>query len=189
MTLPDAVIDALRSLEGKQDVNPQQRFWSILYELVAHGYFLEAYCQRSANLERQTNAVLAIASGGSLGIWAVFKQYPLLWSAIIVLTQVVGATSKFLPFADRVRAASASTHDYRQIQNWAEAKWCDIADGELTEAEISKARVELQTRTAKVLKAHFPRGGLPDNRKLFDQAESRADQYLRHHYGEEKNDK
>ena len=70
-------------------------------------------------------------------------------------------------------------------QNWAEAKWCEIADGMLTEAEISKARVDLQTRTAKTLKAHFPLGGLPENSVLLDQAEHRANQYLTHHYGNE----
>ena len=166
-------------------MNPQKRFWRSLYELVSHGYFLEAYCQRSALWERRTNTILAVTSTGSLGIWAVFKQFPLLWSGIIVVTHLIGATSKFLPFSARVRAASACAHEYRMHQNWAEAKWCEIADGMLTEAEISKARVDLQTRTAKTLKAHFPLGGLPENSVLLDQAEHRANQYLTHHYGNE----
>lgn len=139
-------------------------------------------------MDRRTNAILAITSTGSLGIWAVLKQYPMVWSAIIVTTQLVGATSKFLPFSARVRAASACAHEYRVHQNWAEAKWCEIADGLLTASEISKARVDLQTRIAKTLKSHFPLGGLPDNSALLDQAELRADQYLRHHYGEESDD-
>lgn len=166
-------------------MNPQQRFWRALYELVSHGYFLEGYSQRSALLERRTNAALAVTSTGSLGIWAVFKQFPLLWSGIIVVTHLIGATSRFLPFSARVRASSACAHEYRLHQNWAEAKWCEIADGTLTEAEISKARVDLQAKTAKTLKSHFPLGGLPDNPTLLEKAEQRADQYLRHHYGDD----
>ncbi|WP_175712775.1 hypothetical protein [Burkholderia ambifaria] len=164
-------------------MNPQLRFWRALYELVSHGYFLETYCQRSALWERRTNTVLAVTSTGSLGIWAVFKQFPLLWSGIIVVTHMVGATSKYLPFSARVRAASACAHEYRTHQNWAEAKWCEIADGMLTETEISKARIDLQARVAKTLKAHFPLGGLPENPALLEQSERRANQYLTHHYG------
>lgn len=165
-------------------MKPQQRFWRTLYELVSHGYFLEGYSQRSALWERRANVALAITSTGSLGIWAVFKQFPLVWSGIIVLTHLVSATSKFLPFSTRVRAASACAHEYRLHQNWAEAKWCEIADGLLMEAEISKARVDLQARVAKTLKAHFPLGGLPDNPALLEKAELRASQYLTHHYSE-----
>ncbi|MGT2453882.1 hypothetical protein ACU4GI_11520 [Cupriavidus basilensis] len=169
-------------------MNPQQRFWRALYELVSHAYFLEGYCQRSAVWERRTNVTLALTSTSSLGIWAVFKQYPLLWSGIIVGTQLVSATSKLLPFSSRVRAASACAHEYRLHLNWAEARWCEIADGLLTDAEISKARVDLQAKTAKSLKSHFPLGGLPDNPGLLEKAETRANQYLTHHYGEEQCD-
>jgi len=166
-------------------MTPHQRFWRALYELVSHGYFLEGYSQRSALFERRTNVVLALTSTGSLGIWAVFKQYPLVWSGIIVATHIVGATSRFLPFSSRVRAASACGHEFRLHQNWAETKWCEIADGLLTEMEISKARVDLLARTAKTLKVHFPLGGLPDNEAVLAKAEQRADQYLRHHYGDD----
>lgn len=165
-------------------MHPQQRFWRALYELVSHGYFLEAYSQRSALWERRANVALAVTSTSSLGIWAVFKQFPLVWSGIIVLTHIVSTTSKFLPFSSRVRAASACAHEYRLHQNWAEARWCEIADGLLIEAEISKARADLQAKIAKTLKTHFPLSGLPDNPVLLEKAEQRAAQYLTHHYSE-----
>ncbi|AKC71216.1 hypothetical protein [Pandoraea oxalativorans] len=161
----------------------QQRFWRALYELIVHGYFLDAYCQESIVKERRTNVVLAVASSASLGIWAIFKQFPLIWSGIIVATQIVSATSKFLPFSARVKSASACAHEYKSIQNWAERKWCEIADGLLTDVEISKARADLQERVSKALKAHFPHGGLPDNPQLLQKGEERAFQYLNHHYG------
>ena len=115
---------------------PQQRYWTTFYELVFHGYLLQEQCQRTADIDRKVKAGLAIASTASLGIWAVFKAYPELWAAIIVGTQIVSATSKYLPDSSRLKASSSCVHEYREIQNWAESIWCDIVDGEISDAQI-----------------------------------------------------
>lgn len=158
------------------------RFWNTFYELVVHGYLLQAHCQRAADIDRKVKSVLAVTSTASLGIWAIFKVFPVLWAGIIVVTQIVTATAKYLPYSARLKASAACYHDYRDIQNWAEAKWCEIADGELTEAQINKARVELRTKTAKVLKEHFPLDGLPKNPELTAAATSEAELYLSNHF-------
>ena len=164
-------------------MSPQARFWSALYELVYDGYLLEAHCQRSASIERWLNAVLAVTSTTSLGIWAVFKSYPEVWAGIIVATQIVTATSKHAPFLKRVLASSACAHEYRQIQNWGEARWCEMVDGQLTDSQINAARIDLQTKTAKADKTHFPLGGLPEITQLSEKATTQAEQYLTLHYG------
>ena len=164
-------------------MNPQLRFWKSFYELVFHGYLLQGHCQTAAATDRKVKAFLAITSTTSLGIWAVFKAYPELWAAIIVLTQIVSATSKYLHFGARLKASAACVHDFREIQNWAEAKWCEIIDGELTDAQINKARTELQGRTARMLKTHFPLDGLPVDENLNTAATDQAGLYLTTHYG------
>lgn len=164
-------------------MNPQQRYWNSLYELIVHGYLLQAHCQAAGSIDRKVKAVLAITSSTSLGIWAVFKAYPLLWAGIIVATQIVTATSKFLPYTARLKAAGGCAHDFREIQNWAEAKWCEMVDGELTDAQINKARSELQSKTARALKSHFPLDGLPIKANLTELATEQAVLYLSTNYG------
>lgn len=158
------------------------RFWNAFYELVTHGYLLQAHCQNAADIDRKVKVLLAVTSTTSLGIWAVFKVYPEVWAGIIVVTQIVTATAKFLPYASRLKSSASCFHDYREIQNWAEAKWCEIADGGLTEIQITKARVELQTKTARSLKSHFPLDGLPKDEKLTLLATSEAEKYLSNHF-------
>lgn len=63
-------------------MGPQDRYWSSLHELVFHGYLLHAHCQVAADTDRKFKAIVAITSSTSLGIWAVFKSYPLLWATI-----------------------------------------------------------------------------------------------------------
>lgn len=164
-------------------MNPQIRFWAALYELVFHGLLLHAHCQAAAKTDRNVIAILAVTSTASLGIWAVFKSNPQLWACIIVVTQIVSAISRYLPWSSRLKASAACVHDFREVQNWAEARWCEILDGELTDVQINKARVELQTKTAKAMKAHFPLDGLPVNKTLNDFATTQAEQYLATHYG------
>lgn len=161
------------------------RYWSAMYEMVVHSYLLQAHCQRAANVDRRVKIILAVTSTASLGIWAVFKVYPGLWAGIIVVTQVVSATAKYLPYAARLKASAGCAHDYRDIKNWAEAKWCDIADGQLTEAQISKLRVELQNKTANVERKHFPLEGLPRDAALAEAATTEAERYLSNHFGDQ----
>lgn len=160
------------------------RYWNSFYELVVHGYLLQAHCQRAAEIERKVKVFLAVTSTTSLGIWAVFKVYPSVWAAIIVFTQVVSATAKYLPYSARLKASAGCAHDYRDIQNWAEAKWCDIADGQLTEQQINKLRVELQAKTANTERKHFPLEGLPRDAALTETATAEAERYLANHFGE-----
>ena len=94
------------------------RFWNTFYELVAHGYLLQAHCTRAADIDRRVKIFLAVTSTTSLGIWAVFKVFPSFWAAIIVITQIVSATAKYLPYSSRLKASAGCSHDYRDIQNW-----------------------------------------------------------------------
>jgi hypothetical protein len=164
-------------------MTPQLRYWNSLYELIFHGYLLQAHCQAAGATDRKVKAILAITSSTSLGIWAVFKAYPLLWAGIIVVTQIITATSKYLPYTSRLKAAGACTHDFREIQNWAESKWCEIIDGELTDIQINKARSELQSKTARALKLHFPLDGLPSHDDFNVIATEQSQLYLSTHYG------
>ncbi len=166
-------------------MNPQQRYWNTLEELIFHGYVLQAHCQAAGSVDRKVKAFLAVASSTSLGIWAVFKAYPLLWAGIIVATQIVTATSKFLPYTGRLKAAGACAHDFREIQNWAESKWCEMVDGELTVPQINKARADLQAKTARALKTHFPLDGLPSRVKITELASELAKLYLMTNYGDQ----
>jgi hypothetical protein len=149
-----------------------------------HGYLLQAHSQRAAEVDRKVKIFLAVTSTTSLGIWAVFKVFPSLWAAIIVSTQIISATAKYLPYSARLKASAGCSHDYREIQNWAEGKWCDIVDGQLTEAQINKIRVELQTKTANAEKKHFPLEGLPSNAALSEAATTEAERYVTNHFGE-----
>lgn len=165
-------------------MSPQDRFWKSLYELVFHGYLLQAHCQDAANTDRKFKVIVAITSSTSLGIWAVFKSYPMVWAAIIVCTQIVSATAKYLPYSARLKASGTCVHDFREIQNWAEMRWCEIIDGDLTDSQINKARAEIQAKTARALKLHFPLDGLPSNQHFNDLATENALLYMTTHFGE-----
>jgi hypothetical protein len=119
----------------------------------------------------------------SLGIWAVLKQYPQVWSGIIVFTQIVSSACRYLPFATRVKRASAAAHEYRSHQLMAEHLWCRMIEGELSVPEINKARLELKTKAGKTLREYFPEGGLPEAIDLLDKAQNQSYTYLNANFG------
>ena len=163
-------------------MSPAERYWKSMYELIVHGYLYEIHSQRSAKIDLVVKASLALTSTSSLGLWAALKAYPGIWASIIVVTQVITAVSKYFPFSKRLKACGTCSHSYNEIQIWAEAKWADIVDGELNNAQINKARTELKTKIAKAEKASFPFEGLPSNDKFMESAVELTHQYMDTHF-------
>lgn len=160
----------------------ENRLWVALYELIFQGYLLEAHTRNAAELDRTFKAVIAITSTASLGIWAVFKVYPAVWAAVIVFTQIISATSKFLPYATRNKAAAGCRNEFQLIQAWAESKWLEVVDGKLTDGQITKLRTDLQKRALDAVHRHFPLDSLPENKKFVEYATNQAEQYMKLHF-------
>lgn len=164
-------------------MNAQERFWREMYQLKVHACYLELYLAETEKIDRVINFCIAITSTGSLGIWAFLKQYDKFWAAIIVLSQIVTVGKTFLPYRVRLKALGSCVHEYEEHMVWAEGKWFDVGDGNLTERDIAGLRAELQKRTLKTMKQCFPTSSLPDNPALLTKATARADAYFNSFYG------
>lgn len=164
-------------------MNAQERFWTEMYYLKVHACYLELYLAKTENIDRMVNFGIAITSTGSLGIWAFLKEYDKVWAALIVLSQVVAVGKSFLPYRLRVKSLASCVHEYEEHMVWAEGKWFDVAEGNLTEREIVALRTELQKRTLRTIKQCFPSSALPDNLTLLRKATARADTYFESFYG------
>jgi hypothetical protein len=156
----------------------QDRFWRELVQLRAHIDYLSLYRQQCEKLNRGADMFLAIASSGSIAAWAVWREFSMLWGAIIALSHLLTAVKSHLPFEKRLAATSDLTSRFEVLFVRWEAGWQQVAGGELKEQEIAdrlfvlkKAKIDIQEKSLKGV-------SLPDNSKLQSLATKRAESYF-----------
>lgn len=54
--------------------------------------------------DKTLNIILAITSSGSIASWAIWKEYAMLWSICIALSQVITTLKPFFPFHKNVHS-------------------------------------------------------------------------------------
>lgn len=162
----------------------QSQYWVELQALKAHVYYLELYQLKSEGTERCISIVLAIASAGSIGGWAIWKEYAFIWGFFIMISQVVSVIYKFLPFKSRIKPLSAAGVELSVLADEAERGWFEVGRGELTEREINDKRFAIRKKKSAVMKAAFSGMVIPENQRLMAKAEAQMHKYFKSHYPE-----
>jgi hypothetical protein len=123
----------------------------------------------------------AIASSGSIAAWALWKEYALLWGAIIAISQVVDALKDVFPFTKKHKAASVHTITLAAMFIDAQLEWENIFSGRYTDDQIMKLRHKLMKLQHDAERVNFP-DGLALRESLFTQAEHDAKEYFKSTY-------
>lgn len=167
----------------------QAQYWVELQSIKAHLYYVELYQLRSESIERFISIVLAIASSSSIAGWVIWQQYAFVWACLIMVSQVVSAVYRYLPFKARIKPLSVVGIELSVIANEAEKDWFDVSTGKLTASEINKKRFNLRTKSSAVMKSAFGGMVIPEDKKLMRQAEEKMFTYFKSHYPELQNER
>ncbi len=160
----------------------QEKYWAQLKELKTHVIYLQGYAELTDRWDKSVDIFLAVTSSTSIAAWAIWQKYPLVWSAIIALSQVITAIKPFLPHKQRVKAISELTDKFQNISLKCEKGWFAVAEGKLTEEEIHELYISLKEESLLAEQNCLKNIVLPENKKILSEAERKADLYLTNTY-------
>ncbi len=164
----------------------QDKHWAQLKEFKTHVIYLQGYAEHADWWDKTIDIFLAITSSSSIAAWAVWQKYPLVWSAIIALSQVITAIKPFLPHKQRVKAISELTDKFQNISLKCEKGWFAVAEGQLTEEEIHELYISLKEESLSAEQNCLKNIVLPENKSILSEAERKADLYLTKTYFNQK---
>ncbi len=162
----------------------QEHYWKEFYRLKVHVTYVECMLEKTEQWDRTIKIFSAVTSSASIGAWAIWKELGFLWGGIIAVSQILNAIRPYLPYKDRLRCYSGLLHELEEILLGVESKWLDIASGECSEAAIRKALADLRARRFKAFKKHLPNSTVPEDGKVFEKAEEKANSYFQNFYSE-----
>lgn len=162
----------------------QERYWKELFELKVHVNYLELYMEKSELIDKSINIFLAVTSSSSICGWAIWNKYSFLWAVIIASSQLINAVKQFLPYKTRLKATGGIMRELEELSTFAEMKWFDVAEGNLTEEEINKLQFDIRSKKTKSVQKHLGINTLPKKENLFCKAKKSAEIYIKNFYGE-----
>ncbi len=167
--------------------NPKRQpdlYWKSLQQIKTASICIRLYRNRLNRYVKGLEILRAAASSAAIGGWVIWRDYPFVWSSIIVAAQIADALKGVFPFAKMHRAASDLTIAMETICIDAEDEWESIYMGNLSEEAISKRRTKLRKLQLDAERKHFPDGFEP-SKALIKLATEEAEIYFRLTYTEE----
>ena len=162
----------------------QSLYWKELFQLKVHSHYIELFLKKSETHDRCINMILAISSTASIGAWAIWNNYAMVWGLIIAGSQVIQAIRPYLPYNELLKCAAGLRNSYSELFVFADTKWPSIASGELSKAEIASLREQLRAKKLQYEQKAFPSSGFPDNEKFIEKATQKAELYFANFYGD-----
>ena len=129
-------------------------------------------------------ALRAVASSGSIALWALWRDYAFVWAAIIAASQVGDALKHRFPFIRDQKAASEYMLALDRLLIDAELEWENVFIA-LDNQDILKRRSRLGSLRYEAEGRSFPNGLPARNNLLYARAEQEASAYLAQLYGME----
>jgi hypothetical protein len=172
-----------------QIANPRRQpdlYWREMEQLKAASVCIRLCRNKLAGRVRAFDLIKAFASSGGIAGWVVWRDYPLLWSAIIAAAQLTDAMKPVFPFARQHKAASDLTVALELLFIDAQYEWERIYAGLAPDEAIMDARRKIQTLRLEAEEKCFPEGFEPP-RTLVALAAEEAREYMSLMYDEVSN--
>lgn len=94
--------------------------------------------QRFQRIDRRLNIILALASSSSVAAWAIWKEIPYVWGAIIALSQVIQTVKPYFPYSRYIRELNDKNKKLQAINLRLEMLFYEIDYGNVKDRDFSK---------------------------------------------------
>ena len=133
------------------DNSIRTQIWSLLNNTKFHGYCLAILVDKFQKRERIINIFLALVSSGSIAAWAIWRVEPMIWGAIIAISQVIMAIKPYIPYFKYVKEFNSknSRIDYLNIE--IEKLWYKYQNKKITEAEAEEIYFDIKKQIVSIL--------------------------------------
>jgi hypothetical protein len=160
----------------------QQIYWNQLVLIKIVSCYVKRYRDEQSWWITRVGGFKAVVSSSTIGAWAIWKDYAIVWGGLIALVQVIDALKDYIPQAKHTKAASDFVAALEEIINDARLEWHGVFNGKFDADDIMTRWRKLAGALSAAEHKHFP-DGIPPNEKRQTLAESDAKAYFLAMYG------
>jgi hypothetical protein len=122
----------------------RNKMWHFLVNMQYKGYILSLLVGRFQKLDRAINIFLAIASSASIGAWAIWKKYDMVWAAVIAASQTLTVIKPYIPFYKYAQELNSKCLRMANLNLDIERLWDKMQGQYISEEAASEMYYELK---------------------------------------------
>jgi hypothetical protein len=166
----------------------QQTYWNQLVLVKVVSCYVRRYRDEQAWWINRIGLFKAVVTSGTIGAWAIWKDYAFVWGVLLGLAQVLDAAKDNVPQTKHRRNASEFVSELESVIIDARFEWHSIFSGQYPARDIMERWRTLAKALNETEAKHFP-DGLPVKNSRQKLAEDDARAYFLRIYGvgEQKN--
>lgn len=126
--------------------------WATFCDIKFKAYLVSILVNKYKKLDRNINIFLAFAASGSVASWAIWQEYKVIWSSIIVISQVIQVLKPYFPYYKFVNELNMKSFQIENLVVMFEKLWYDFNSGNIDENQASKDYFRLKLESAELLK-------------------------------------
>ncbi|CAH8187650.1 conserved hypothetical protein [Vibrio aestuarianus] len=123
----------------------RNRLWDNLQNTKFKSAYLSEVSKRSYYWGNAYSFILAFGSAGSVAAWAVWKDFPTVWAAVVAFSQFLHIAKPYLPFLKNERDFFEMGHQYEILYLSYEKLWFKYEKGQLSDDEVEKEYYRLRS--------------------------------------------
>jgi hypothetical protein len=160
----------------------QKAYWQQLVTCKVVSCYVRHYRDRQARWIDITGIFKAVITSGTIGAWAVWKDYAFVWGVLLAAAQVLDAIKEYIPQTKGRRLASEFLQAMESLIIDARFEWFSVSNDEYDAAEIMDRWRKLAKLMTELEAKYFP-DGIPADGKRQKLAEKEAKAYFLKEYG------
>lgn len=160
----------------------QETYWNQLVLLKVISCYIRRYRDQQSRWINRIGMFKAFVTSGTIGAWAVWKDYAFVWGLFLGGAQILDAAKEYLPQTKHRRSASEFVSAMENLIIEARFEWFSIFNGEYEADEIMARWKKLAKLLNETEGKYFP-DGLPLDPERQRLAEGDAATYFSTNYG------
>jgi hypothetical protein len=128
----------------------RDKIWNSLVDYKFKSFLMSKAINRYQKYDRNMNICLAIASSGSIGAWAIWNLWPLLWGTIIAASEVINVIKPFFPYNKYIKILNSKNNKLDLLNIEYEKLFLDFDKGKISEDEAENSYFDLEKRAVNI---------------------------------------
>ncbi len=127
------------------------QIWASLCDFKFKAYLISILVNKYQKWDRNINIFIAFAASSSIASWAIWQKYDLVWSLIIVASQVINVIKPYIPYFKFVKELNLRSQKLDILTIEYEQLWYQFNNRKISEDEAAKMYFDLKKRISELL--------------------------------------
>lgn len=156
-------------------------FYSVVNDIKFKEQYYESYYTYAVKIQTGTSIICALASAGSIYAWTQWEELHIIWTILILVSQVVQIVKTYLPYSRRIDALKYIIPEMHRLVLETETCWYRLEKDD--NPDYITAIYKYRQKQIDIDVKYLGSDPLPDKRTLRSKAQKATENHLALYFG------